>query len=80
MATRGGLRNLGFQPIKLGVAAADNLQVAPLKGDELGPKSCQLQLGFGKLGLKPFEFSPLTLQFLLLRRAKLVQTRSLSGA
>ena len=80
MATRGGLRNLRFQPIKFGVAAADDLQVAPLKGDEFGPKSCQLQLGFGKLGLKLFEFSPLTLQFLLLRRAKLVSPGLCPGA
>ena len=66
MAARGELRNLGFQPIKLGVTAADDLQVSPLKGDEFGTKSRQLQLGFGKLGLKEFEFFLLATQFLFL--------------
>ena len=40
--------------IKLSVAAADDLQVSPLKGDEFGTKSCQLQLGLGKLRTEGF--------------------------
>ncbi len=62
--------NLGFQGVKLGIAAADDLQVAPLKGDEFAAEGRQLQLGLGKLRLKVFQFRLLAPEFLLLRRTK----------
>ncbi len=68
-ATAGdGFDNLRFQGVKLGVAAADDLQVAPLKGGELAAERRQFQLRVGKLGLQPRELLPFAPQFLLLRR------------
>ena len=62
--------DLGFQPVKLGVAAADDLEVSPLEVDQAGAERRQLQFGLGKVGLEVFEFFLLPLEFFLFGRAE----------